>query len=209
MADYSKGMSMLEDSSNQNSQNISSISKISYRMGVNSLKMKKVFKERTKINSKNEENIKLNKKQKVKKLSKQPSCTTRPNTKQQIEVSAKSINKKKSKKNLKKSIKFQGSCTIQPLGKENRHPKTASRADNLETKRSSVPRIEGKFKQQIQKSEPRAKALDGKSKVIKSSNDSSSSLLGFSNSTHFLHHSSLSRSRIKSRKVDRHYSTSY
>jgi hypothetical protein len=78
-------------------------------MGVNSLKMKRILKERPKQNPKNEENIRLNKVKKSKKLTKQPSCTTRSMTKHQIEASSKSIHKKKSRKVFKKPSKIQSS----------------------------------------------------------------------------------------------------
>lgn len=217
MGDWGRGLSMFDDSSNHNSQNLSSISKLSYRMGINSMKIKKALKERPKCNPKNEENIRLNKTKKSKKLIKQPSCTTRSMTKHQTETNSKSINKKKSKKGFKKSSKIQSSWTFQFPGKENRAPKTNTPSEITEAKRSSVPRKESRTKILFQKN-PLTNGklqnskidhfLPSKSKNFKSGvSDSDSSILGFSQSTALLGQNSVGRTRTHKKSVDKHYST--
>lgn len=157
---------------------------------MNSLKMKKVFKEKSKTNLASDLNIKVNKK--PKKLSKQPSCTTRANIKIPFDISTRSINKKKSKKGFKKLSEKQGGQLIsQSYGKENRPPvKTNSRTENMDTKRSSVPRVEFKKLPSRKQFATTKKSISKKSstKLCSKSNSNlgesgaNSSILGFSNS---------------------------
>jgi hypothetical protein len=142
MTDANKGINILEDSMNHNSQNVSSLSKMSYKAAMNALKMRKVFKEKSIININSEENIKNNKtKQKTKKLTKQPSCTSRVHPKAPFEIAIKSIQKKKSRKGLKRLTEKQSAALISnAYGKENRPLKNTSKSEMAEAKRSSVPR---------------------------------------------------------------------
>ncbi|CAI2372871.1 unnamed protein product [Moneuplotes crassus] len=136
-----KGQKQGEDSINQNSQNLSNYSKLSYKQGINSLRLKKALKEKTRMNLKSEKNINNNKKRGISKMSKNISTTSRALIKTPFEMSSKSILKRKSRKGLKKYSEKQSTTNLtQAIGKENRPPKTKSRVN--EEKRSSVPRTE-------------------------------------------------------------------
>ena len=187
---------MLEDSTNQISQNLSSLSKISYRIGVNSTKMRRVLREKANIYD-NEENIKLNKKKQMKKLTKQPSCTTRlSNIKSTFEIKNKQKkNKKISRKNT--NLKELHSSNTKEYsyagGKENRPPKLNLQNEYQDmVKRSSIPRIEKsklfskKASTISKKSLSKKSNLNNKSTVKNISNiietASNHSMLGYSNS---------------------------
>lgn len=200
---------MLQESINQNSQNLSDLSKMSYKSAMNALKMRKVFKEKSIINMKSEENIKNNKtKLKSKKLSNQPSCTSRAHIKAPFEVANKSISKKKSRKGLKKLTEKQSATLIsQAYGKENRPPKNIFKNDISDVKRSSVPRNEkpkliSKKSLMISKKNHSRKANNSKVNIKTTTQicdtTSNSSMLGFSNS----------RSRFNTKKIiSRQYCT--
>lgn len=157
-----KDASIFDDSVNQFSQNLSGLSKISYRIGLNSSKMKRVLREKTNIFN-NDENIKLKQNLKKPKLTKQPSWTTRLNwPKTSFDILTKSKQKQKSKNKL---VRKQNPTSYKELrasntkefsnwpGKENRPPKI-SQNDYIESKcsknilidstmkRGSVPRID-------------------------------------------------------------------